>query len=111
MLSWGGANPQETLQGLLQVVQRLLQPSLGDSASLYVGDLVLQILQKMPAQVSAAFALDLIPLCDDCICDLRDSSTAHVLHQQRVHDCMAKHTHAEGDPGVGASHQGMHASG
>ena len=51
VLSWGGANPQESLQGLLQVVERLLQPGLGDSASLYVGDLILQILQKMPAQV------------------------------------------------------------
>lgn len=51
MLSWGGANPQESLQGLLQIVERLLQPSMGDSASLYVGDLILQILQKMPAQV------------------------------------------------------------
>lgn len=51
MLSWGGANPQDTLQGLLQVVSRLLQPDMGDSSSLYVGGLIHQLLLKMPAQV------------------------------------------------------------
>lgn len=51
MLSWGGANPQETLQGLLQVVSRLLQPDMGDSSSLYVGGLIHELLLKMPAQV------------------------------------------------------------
>lgn len=51
MLSWGGGNPQDRLQGLLQVVSRLLQPDMGDSASLYVGSLIHQLLLKMPAQV------------------------------------------------------------
>ncbi len=55
MLSWGGANPQDTLQGLLQVVSRLLQPDMGDSSSLYVGGLIHQLLLKMPAQVQLAF--------------------------------------------------------
>ena len=54
MLSWGGANPQDTLQGLLQVVSRLLQPDMGDSSSLYVGGLIHQLLLKMPAQVRLA---------------------------------------------------------
>lgn len=51
MLSWGGGSPQDSLQGLLQVVSRLLQPDMGDSASLYVGSLIHQLLLKMPAQV------------------------------------------------------------
>lgn len=53
MLSWGGgtSTPQDRLQGLLQVVSRLLQPDMGDSASLYVGSLIHQLLLKMPAQV------------------------------------------------------------
>lgn len=51
MLSWGGGNPQDRLQGLLQVVSRLLQPDMGDSASLYVGSLIHQLLLNMPAQV------------------------------------------------------------
>ena len=55
MLSWGGANPQDTLQGLLQMVSRLLQPDMGDSSSLYVGGLIHQLLLKMPAQVQLAF--------------------------------------------------------
>jgi len=55
MLSWGGANPHDTLQGLLQVVSRLLQPDMGDSSSLYVGGLIHQLLLKMPAQVQLAF--------------------------------------------------------
>lgn len=54
MLSWGGANPHDTLQGLLQVVSRLLQPDMGDSSSLYVGGLIHQLLLKMPAQVQLA---------------------------------------------------------
>ena len=67
MLAWGGGNPQDSLQSLLQAVSRLLQPGMGDSASLYVGDLTLQILLKMPAQVSTLFrlctSLDLFTLC------------------------------------------------
>lgn len=51
MLSWGGGSPQDRLQGLLQAVSRLLQPDMGDSASLYVGSLIHQLLLKMPAQV------------------------------------------------------------
>ena len=54
-MSWGGANPHDTLQGLLQVVSRLLQPDMGDSSSLYVGGLIHQLLLKMPAQVQLAF--------------------------------------------------------
>ena len=54
ILSWGGANPPDTLQGLLQVVSRLLQPDMGDSSSLYVGGLIHQLLLKMPAQVQLA---------------------------------------------------------
>lgn len=54
MLSWGVANPHDTLQGLLQVVSRLLQPDMGDSSSLYVGGLIHQLLLKMPAQVQLA---------------------------------------------------------
>ena len=54
MLSWGGASPHDTLQGLLQVVSRLLQPDMGDSSSLYVGGLIHQLLLKMPAQVQLA---------------------------------------------------------
>ncbi len=54
MLSWGGANPHDTLQGLLQVVSRLLQPDMGNSSSLYVGGLIHQLLLKMPAQVQLA---------------------------------------------------------
>ena len=52
LLSWGTGGPEETLQGLLQVVSRLLQPDMGDSASLYIGDLIHQLLLKMPTQVS-----------------------------------------------------------
>ena len=54
VLSWGNMSPQDSLQSLLQAVSRLLQPGMGDSASLYIGDLILQILLKMPAQVSNA---------------------------------------------------------
>ena len=55
LLAWGvqGATPQDQLQGLLQAVSRLLQPDMGDSASLYVGSLIHQLLLKMPAQVLA----------------------------------------------------------
>jgi hypothetical protein len=37
MLSWGGANPEQTLHALLQAVAWLLKPEAGDSASLGIG--------------------------------------------------------------------------
>ncbi|KAL3142974.1 hypothetical protein ABBQ38_003256 [Trebouxia sp. C0009 RCD-2024] len=64
MLSWGGDNPQDRLQGLLQVVSRLLQPEMGDSCSLYVGSLIHQLLLKMPAQVGPIVPALLRPLVD-----------------------------------------------
>ena len=38
MLSWGGANPEQTLHALLQAVAWLLKPEAGDSASLGIGE-------------------------------------------------------------------------
>lgn len=38
MLSWGGANPEQTLHALLQAVAWLLTPDAGDSASLGIGE-------------------------------------------------------------------------
>ena len=38
MLSWGGADPEQTLQALLQAVALLLTPEAGDSASLGIGE-------------------------------------------------------------------------
>ena len=38
MLSWGGANPEQTLHALLQAVAILLKPCAGDSASLGIGE-------------------------------------------------------------------------
>lgn len=66
MLSWGGgtSTPQDRLQGLLQVVSRLLQPDMGDSASLYVGSLIHQLLLKMPAQVGPIVPALLRPLVE-----------------------------------------------
>ncbi|KAL3138300.1 hypothetical protein ABBQ32_006113 [Trebouxia sp. C0010 RCD-2024] len=64
MLSWEGGNPQDRLQGLLQVVSRLLQPEMGDSCSLYVGSLIHQLLLKMPAQVGPIVPALLRPLVD-----------------------------------------------
>ena len=52
MLCWGGDRPQEQLQGLLHVVSRLLQPNMGDSASLHIGSLIHQLLLKLHAEVS-----------------------------------------------------------
>ncbi len=52
VLSWNGADPGQTLQSLLQASSRLLQPESGDSASLYVGSLLSQMLQVMPGRVS-----------------------------------------------------------
>ena len=51
VLSWNGADPGETLQSLLQASSRLLQPESGDSASLYVGSLLSQMLRVMPGIV------------------------------------------------------------
>ena len=52
VLSWNGVDPGETLQSLLQASSRLLQPESGDSASLYVGSLLSQMLRVMPGRVS-----------------------------------------------------------
>lgn len=52
VLSWNGADPGQTLQSLLQASSRLLQPESGDSASLYVGSLLSQMLRVMPGRVS-----------------------------------------------------------
>ena len=38
LLSWGGADPAQTLHALLQAVARLLHPDVGDSPSLGVGE-------------------------------------------------------------------------
>ena len=38
MLSWGGADPEQTLHALLQAVALLLTPEAGDSASLGIGE-------------------------------------------------------------------------
>ncbi len=38
LLSWGGAQPDQTLHALLRAVLRLLQPVVGDSPSLGVGE-------------------------------------------------------------------------
>lgn len=38
LLSWGGADPNQTLNTLLQAVARLLQPDVDDSSSLGVGE-------------------------------------------------------------------------
>ncbi len=38
MLSWGGANPEQTLHALLQAVAVLLKPGAGDSASFGIGE-------------------------------------------------------------------------
>ena len=70
MLSWGGGNPQDRLQGLLQVVSRLLEPDMGDSASLYVGSLIHQLLLKMPAQVC---------LQQTCICAMTTTILVSML--------------------------------
>ncbi|KAL0051329.1 hypothetical protein WJX82_005781 [Trebouxia sp. C0006] len=75
MLSWGGANPQDTLQGLLQVVSRLLQPDMGDSSSLYVGGLIHQLLLKMPAQVGPIVPALLAPL----VAKLADSDSSPLV--------------------------------
>ena len=76
VLSWGTASPQDSLQSMLQAVSRLLQPGMGDSASLYVGDLILQILLKMPAQVSKACcaALRLASAQFDFVCSMFEVS-------------------------------------
>ena len=41
MLSWGGADPEQTLHALLQAVALLLTPEAGDSASLGIGEVEL----------------------------------------------------------------------
>ena len=41
MLSWGGADPEQTLHALLQAVALLLTPEAGDSASLGIGEVPL----------------------------------------------------------------------
>ena len=51
MLRWGDADPAATLNSLLGALGRLLQPSLGDSAAIFVGPALLLLLQKMPAAV------------------------------------------------------------
>ena len=38
LLSWGGADPAQTLHALLQAIARLLHPDVGDSPSLGVGE-------------------------------------------------------------------------
>lgn len=38
LLSWGGADPAQTLHSLLQAVARLLRPDVEDSPSLGVGE-------------------------------------------------------------------------
>ena len=38
LLAWGGADPAHTLHALLAAVSRLLQPDIGDSPSLGVGE-------------------------------------------------------------------------
>ena len=38
LLSWNGADPDQTLHTLLAAVARLLQPDVGDSASFGVGE-------------------------------------------------------------------------
>lgn len=51
LLRWGDADPAATLNSLLGALGRLLQPSLGDSAAIFVGPALLLLLQKMPAAV------------------------------------------------------------
>jgi len=51
MLSWNGADPDASLQAILQVLSRLLKPESGDSAQLYVGPLIAQLLVSMPGRV------------------------------------------------------------
>lgn len=45
MLSWGGANPEQTLHALMQAVAVLLKPSAGDSASLGIGEVCPPLMQ------------------------------------------------------------------
>ena len=67
MLSWGGADPEQTLQALLQAVALLLTPEAGDSASLGIGEvqsLVKAYKSLLPFELlftSAASLLFLLP--------------------------------------------------
>ncbi|KAK9806782.1 hypothetical protein WJX72_002643 [[Myrmecia] bisecta] len=54
LLSWGGATPADTLSAILSAVTRLMQPDMGDSASLFVPNIVTHMLRTMPSQVMAA---------------------------------------------------------
>ena len=47
MLSWGGANPEQTLHALLQAIAVLLRPEAGDSASLGIGEVSSPLLCKV----------------------------------------------------------------
>jgi hypothetical protein len=58
-LSWGAAAPEASLNALLQPVQRLLQPGMGDSASHYVGGLVLELLRHAGDLLVSRGACDL----------------------------------------------------
>ena len=60
MLSWGGANPEQTLHALLQAVAVLLKPGAGDSASLGIGEVGL----LCTALKLQNCRLDTISMCD-----------------------------------------------
>ena len=62
MLSWGGADPEQTLHALLQAVALLLTPEAGDSASLGIGEV--QNLSR-PAILCC---LSKCPLCQPQLC-------------------------------------------
>ena len=40
MLTFGGADPNTALREILAALNRLLQPGMGDSAALYVGQVI-----------------------------------------------------------------------
>lgn len=60
-LSWGGADPQASLQTLVSLVIGLLQPQYQDSACMLVGQLILTLLLKMP-DLMASYIPTLLPV-------------------------------------------------
>lgn len=78
VLSWGGANPQASLQTLISLVVGLLQPQYQDSSCMLVGQLILTLLLKMP-DLMATYLPTLLPVIIARLANSQHHLTRHGL--------------------------------
>lgn len=90
LLTWGGTDPQATLNAILHIVRRILSPDLGDASAVHVGQLVNCLIKSMPS----AMAPCLPQLLEVLVMKLSTVSMAPVMVSLLLVFCRMVHINA-----------------